>query len=58
MSVPKLFILGRPDDFSKQEFNWLADLITEKLNDKGIMPTGYEFQIRVEYLSEKEPANE
>lgn len=49
MPNPKLFILGEPDDFTKQEFNYLADLITEKLHDKGIEPTGYAFQIRVEY---------
>jgi hypothetical protein len=49
MPNPKLFILGEPDDFTKQEFNYLADLITEKLHDKGIEPEGYAFQIRVEY---------
>ena len=49
MSNPKLFVLGKPNDFSKTEFNWLADLITEKLSDNGIKPQGYSFQIRVEY---------
>ena len=49
MTNPKLFILGEPDDFTKQEFNYLADLITEKLRDNEIEPIGYAFQIRVEY---------
>jgi hypothetical protein len=51
---PKLFVLGRPEDFTNQEVDWLTDLITEKLNDDGIAPESFAFQIRVEYTPTKE----
>ena len=39
MATPKLFVLGRPEDFTNQEVEWLTDLITEKLTDDGIKNT-------------------
>ena len=54
MATPKLFVLGRPDDFANQEVEWLADLITEKLTDDGIEAESFAFQIRVEYVPAKE----
>lgn len=54
MPNPKLIVLGRPEDFTNQEVDWLTDLITEKLNDGGIAPESFAFQIRVEYTPTKE----
>ena len=54
MTNPKLFVLGRPEDFTNLEVDWLTDLITEKLNDYGIAPEAFAFQIRVEYTPTKE----
>ena len=54
MATPKLFVLGRPEDFTNKEVEWLADLITEKLTDDGIEAESFAFQIRVEYVPAKE----
>lgn len=56
VAIPKLFVLGRPEDFTNQEVEWLTDLITEKLADDGIKPESFAFQIRVEYTPTKETA--
>ena len=54
VATPKLFVLGRPEDFTNQEVEWLADLITEKLTDDGIEAESFAFQIRVEYVPAQE----
>lgn len=54
MSNTKLLVLGKPDDFTNSEVDWLAELITEKLTDEGITPESFAFQIRVEYVPTKE----
>ena len=54
MPNTKLFVLGRPEDFTNQEVEWHTDLITEKLTDDGIAPESFAFQIRVEYTPTKE----
>lgn len=51
MTNPKLFVL---EDFTNEEVEWLADLITEKLTDEGIEPEAFAFQIRVEYTPTEE----
>jgi len=41
-------------DFTKQESEWLCDLVQEKLIDMGKDPTGFAFNINVELPIEKE----
>lgn len=46
-------------DFTKQEAEWIADLVTEKLNDMGKSVGSFVFNINVELLvSEEENDNE
>ena len=47
-------MIGGPEAFTNMEAEWLADLITEKLNDEGIEAESFSFHIQVEYLSEEE----
>ena len=37
-------------DFTKQEVEWLSDLVTEKLNDMDKTPESFAFNITVEFL--------
>tara|TARA_A100000172_G_scaffold71959_1_gene52881 strand:- start:67 stop:237 length:171 start_codon:yes stop_codon:yes gene_type:complete len=54
MPNTKLFVLGKSEDFTKQEVDWLSDLIIEKLNEDGIHAEAFAFQIRVEYTPSTE----
>ena len=40
-------------DFTRLEWNWLADLITEKLCEQGIRVCCYSFSIEVTYNEEE-----
>ena len=45
-------------EFTKQEAEWLCDLVQEKLIDMGHEPDGFAFNINVELIdehNEKEP---
>jgi hypothetical protein len=41
-------------DFTRQEFNYLSELITEKLQEEGINTTSFAFDIEVDYIEEEQ----
>lgn len=47
---PNRFVLGKPEDFSQADRNYISDLINEKLADKGIRAAMYFYEIHVEYV--------
>ena len=53
MNEEKEITLGGDDEFTKQEWQWLADLITEKLCERGIEVSAFSFSIEVTYNEEE-----
>ena len=41
-------------DFTRQEFNYLSELITEKLQEEGIHTESFAFDIEVDYIEEED----